>query len=67
MKFFKREKVIVLAKELDQTEVHILIVEIKKIESLELANLKEAMRQVDWELYKKVIKEELIILEEISI
>ena len=44
MKFFKREKVIVLAKELDQTEVHILIVEIKKIESLELANLKEAMR-----------------------
>jgi len=37
-------KAVVLVKELDWAEVYIIIAEIKKIELLELANLKEAMR-----------------------
>ena len=43
-------KAVVLAKELDWAKVHILVAEIKKMELLELANLKEAIRWVDWEL-----------------
>lgn len=57
-------KAVVLAKELDWAKVHILVAEIKKMELLELANLKEAIRWVDWELWKN---EKLTMLEETSI
>jgi len=32
------------------------------MEALEPSNLKEAMRQTDWELWKKVIEKELTML-----
>jgi len=41
------EKVVVLAKELDLTKVNSLVAEIKEIKLLNLANLKEIMRQIN--------------------
>ena len=43
-------KAVILAKDLDWAEVHVYIAEIEEMETLEPSNLKEAMRQTDWEL-----------------
>ena len=55
-------KAISLAEEVDWAEVHILVAEIEEMEGLEPGSLKEAMRQGDWELWKKAMEEELTML-----
>ena len=55
-------KAVVLAEDLDWAEVHVITAEIEEMETLEPSNLKEAMRRTDWELWKKVMEEELTML-----
>jgi len=60
-------KAVVPAEDLDWAEVHVFAAEIEEMEALEPSNLKEAMRQTDWELWKKAMEEKLTMLNNTSI
>lgn len=47
---------------MDWEEVHALATEMEVVEALEPASYREAMRRVDWELWKKAMDEEITML-----